>query len=246
MTTGLRTNIAIGSFLAFSFLAGCAQADSATPTNKQEVEKIVREYILKNPEIIEQALMELEKKRDKQSILAVKDELWNDKRDFSIGPKNAKVTIVEFFDYNCSFCKTSAGWLQKVINNHPKDVRVIFKELPILERRTKTSRNAAKAALAAKKQGKYMEMHFALMAGTDLNPDYINAQAKKLGLDMEKFKQDMKSEAFDAQLDDAIFLAQRIPNLTGTPFFVINTDSMASGDTIALQKMLDRNLQSAE
>ena len=137
------------------------------------------------------------------------------------------------------FCKRSTGWVQDVIKKHPNDVRVIFKELPILDRRTGTSRNAAKAALAAGKQGKYTEMHFVLMDGTALSDQFITSEAVKLGLDMKKFKKDMESEAFDEQLEDAMILANRIPALTGTPFFIINEKFIASGDTVKLQKMLD-------
>ncbi|MBL4854779.1 MAG: DsbA family protein [Robiginitomaculum sp.] len=240
MYTALRTATLLSATLVFSSLAGCAEASQkAAPANKAEIEQVVKSYILENPEIIEDALRLLAEKRDSQSITAVGQELWFDERDFSVGAKDAKVTLVEFFDYNCTFCKRTTGWLQDVIRDHPNDVRVIFKELPILERRTKTSRNAARAALAAQRQGKYSEMHFALMDGTNLNEKFINSVAIKLGLDMKKFHADMKNDAVEEQIEDTMFLASRIPGLTGTPFFVINTKFMASGDTVALQKMLD-------
>ncbi len=244
MYTALRTAILLSATLLFLSFAGCAQANQkAAPADKAEIEQIVKSYILDNPEIIEDALRLLAEKRDRQSITAVGQELWFDKRDFSHGAKDARVTLVEFFDYNCTFCKRTTGWLQDVMRDHPDDVRVIFKELPILERRTKTSRNAARAALAAKRQGKYSEMHFALMDGTNLNEKFINSTAIKLGLDMKKFHADMKDDAVEEQIEDTMFLASRIPGLTGTPFFVINTKFMASGDTVALQKMLDEALQ---
>ncbi len=237
--------VTIGLTASLGF-AGCAKAGPARTPDKTEVEAIVKAYILEHPEIIEEALIKLEDKRNKASILAVKDELWHDKRDVSIGPETAKVTLVEFFDYNCTFCKHSTSWVQEVLSEHPKDVRVIFKELPILDRRTRTSRNASKAALAAARQGKYREMHFALMDGTALTDSFIEATAKKLGLDMDRFKKDMASEEIAEHLEDNIFLAQRIPGLSGTPFFVIGTDFKASGDTQALQRMLEKNLAQAK
>jgi len=244
MYTAFRTATLLSATLLFSSLASCAEASQkAVPVDKAEIEQVVKSYILENPEIIEDALRLLSEKRDRQSITAVGQELWFDKRDFSIGAKDAKVTLVEFFDYNCTFCKRTTGWLQDVIREHPNDVRVIFKELPILERRTKTSRNAARAALAAQRQGKYSEMHFALMDGTNLNEKFINSAAIKLGLDMKKFDADMKDDAVEEQIEDTMFLASRIPGLTGTPFFVINTKFMASGDIVALQKMLDEALR---
>lgn len=243
MFTPLKTASALSFLLCFSALAGCAEAQTSTSmTNTKEIETVVRNYILEHPEIIREALILLEEKENRESIQAVAQLLRHDVRDYSIGPKNAKVTIVEFFDYNCSFCKTSTAWIQEVMAKHPKDVRVVFKELPILERRTRTSRNAAKAALAAKKQGKYSEMHFALMAGTDLTPAFITATAKKLGLNMKKFEKAMKDEALDMQLEDGMFLASQIPGLTGTPFFVINDQFLASGNTEKLQSMLEEEL----
>lgn len=236
------TSVIAMATILFSF-AGCAQAsESSTTLSKSEIEKLVKAYLLENPEIIRDALIVLEDREDRESIQAVADELRNDKRDYSIGPKNAKVTIVEFFDYNCSFCKQSTAWVREVMVKHPKDVRVIFKELPILERRTRTSRNAAKAALAAHKQGKYSEMHFALMAASDVSQKFITSTAVKLGMNMKKFEKDMASEDLDSQLEDTMYLASLIPSLTGTPFFVINDQFLASGDAVKLQSMLNEEL----
>ncbi|NNC36912.1 MAG: disulfide bond formation protein DsbA [Acidimicrobiales bacterium] len=235
-----KTTTAITFFLVLSSFSGCAEAG---PADKAEIEKIVKEYLLENPEIIREALVVLQEREDKASITNVAKELRNDPRDFSIGPKDAKVTMVEFFDYNCTYCKKSTDWVQKVIKQHPEDVRVVFKELPILDGRTRTSRNAAKAAMAAQRQGKYFEMHLALMDSSVLSKDFINKTAKKLGLDMDKFAADMKDKALDAQLESALILANRIPGLTGTPFFVINDEFLASGNTRALQVMLDKALK---
>jgi len=243
MLIKFKSAAALSAVILLSTLSGCADAQQrSTPANKGEIEIIVKEYLLENPEIIRDALIILKEKEERQSIVAVQDELRNDKRDYSIGPKNAKVTVVEFYDYNCSFCKRSTGWIQDVMKEHPNDVRIIFKELPILDRRTGTSRNAAKAALAAGKQGKYNEMHFALMAASDLSDKFITSTAIKLGLNMKKFKADMQSDAFDEHLEDTMILATQIPALTGTPFFIINEKFVPSGDTVALQNMLDEAL----
>ncbi|PHR55408.1 MAG: hypothetical protein COA43_15380 [Robiginitomaculum sp.] len=239
-----KASTALYLALAIIALPSCAEAseNNASP-NKAEIESVIKAYLLENPEIIRDALILLEEKENRQSIRDVAKELRHDSRDYSIGPKNAKVTIVEFFDYNCTFCKRSTAWVQSVMATYPKDVRVIFKELPILDRRTRTSRNAAKAALAAHKQGKYSEMHFALMDASDLSETFINTTAKRLGLNMRKFEAALKDPALDVQLEDGMRLAGRIPGLTGTPFFVINDTFLASGDTIALQIMLDMELE---
>lgn len=243
MKIPFKSTTAISLALVFCAIAGCAEAgQTQEPANKAEVEAIVKNYLLENPEIIKEALILLQEKEDRQSIQAVASQLREDNRDFSVGPKDAKVTIVEFFDYNCSYCKKSTGWVQDVIKNHPDDVRVVFKELPILDRRTRTSRNAAKAALAAKKQGKYLEMHVALMNSAVLSDDFIAKKAEELGMDVEKLKADMEDTAYDIQLETALNLANKIPGLTGTPFFVINDEFLASGNTRALQVMLDNAL----
>jgi protein-disulfide isomerase len=235
-----KTTTALTLALVLSSLSGCAEAG---PADRVEVEKIVKEYLLENPEIIREALVVLQEREDRQSIANVAKELRNDPRDFSVGPADAKVTMVEFFDYNCTYCKKSTNWVQQVMKKHPKDVRIVFKELPILDGRTRTSRNAAKAAMAAQKQGKYLEMHLALMDSSVLSKDFINKTAKKLELDMTKFEADMKDRANDEQLESALILANRIPGLTGTPFFVINDEFLASGNTRALQIMLDNALK---
>ena len=226
-------------------ISGCAQAgqSSGHDMKKADVEQIIQDYLMANPEILREALVELEKKEDRAALASVSDALFKDPRDVSIGPKNAKVTVVEFFDYNCGFCKTSSDWLKGVMEKHPKDVRIVFKELPILDGRTKTSRNAAKAALAAARQGKYTTIHFSLMAERSLTEDRVFQIAEKAGLDIEKLKKDMKDPELDRQLQDGLLLANRIPSLTGTPFFVINDDFIAGADAKALDAMLEKALK---
>lgn len=226
-------------------ISGCAQAgqSSGRDMKKADVEQIIQDYLMANPEILREALVELEKKEDRAALASVSDALFKDPRDVSIGPKDAKVTVVEFFDYNCGFCKTSSDWLKGVMEKHPKDVRIVFKELPILDGRTKTSRNAAKAALAAARQGKYTTIHFSLMAERSLTADRVFQIAEKAGLDIEKLKKDMKDPELDRQLQDGLLLANRIPSLTGTPFFVINDDFIAGADAKALDAMLEKALK---
>ena len=240
----MKTFAATAIALALVAVSGCAQAESKGRDMKRaDVESIIKEYLMENPEILREALIELDKKEDRAALAAVSDALFKDPRDVSIGPKDAKVTVVEFFDYNCGFCKQSSDWLKGVMEKHPNDVRIVFKELPILDGRTKTSRNAAKAALAAGRQGKYSTMHFSLMNERSLKEDRIFALAEKAGLDMDKLKKDMEDKELDRQLEDGLLLANRIPSLTGTPFFVINDDFIAGADPIKLDKMLEDALK---
>ncbi len=240
----MKTFAATAIALTLVAVSGCAQAESKGRDMKRaDVEKIIKEYLMENPEILREALIELDKKEDRAAIAAVSDALFKDPRDVSIGPKDAKVTVVEFFDYNCGFCKTSSDWLKGVMEKHPDDVRIVFKELPILDGRTKTSRNAAKAALAAARQGKYTTMHFSMMKERSLTEERVFALAEKAGLDMDKLKEDMKDKELDRQLEDGLLLANRIPSLTGTPFFVINDDFIAGADTRKLDEMLEAALK---
>ena len=227
--------------VALLAISGCAQAGQNIDT--VEVEQIIKNYLLKNPEIIREAMIELQTKEDRASLSNVKDALYSDPRDVSIGPKDAKVTLIEFFDYNCGYCKSSSNWLKGVIDKYPDDVRVVFKELPILESRTKTSRNAAKAALAAARQGKYTTIHFSLMAERSLSADRVLKIAEKAELDMDKLKEDMKDPQLDRHLDDTKLLAGKIPALSGTPFFVINNDFIAGGNVEALDALLKKALE---
>lgn len=250
----LTTQALKRSVLALSFLAiaGCAQAqqDGTTNLSKSQIEEIVKAYLIENPEVIRDALIELQVRQErgaitdtKAALVAVSDSLYKDPRDMSIGPKDAKVTIVEFFDYNCGFCKRSTQWMKTVIDEHPNDVRVIFKELPVLDGRTKTSRSAAKAALAAGRQGKYREMHFALMEGRGLTAERVRNMAEEIGLDMAKFDKDMLGADLDTHINDNLALGQEIPALTGTPFYVIGEEFVSGANTEKLGDVLAAALE---
>lgn len=226
--------------MAFS-ISACAEAKQSRGPDmkKADVERIISEYIMENPELIRAALIELEDRAEREALDAVYDELYNDPRDVVIGPKNAKVTIVEFFDYNCGFCKNTTDWVERVMDEHPGDVKIIFKELPILNRRSKTSRPASKAALAAARQGKYTSVHFALMKERVLSNERIRAIVEEAGLDMAKYDADMKDVALEQQIEDTLDLANRIPVLTGTPFFLVNGSHVSGANVERLDMLLD-------
>ena len=141
-----------------------------------------------------------------------------------IGNKNAKVQIVEFFDYQCHHCKVASKTMNEILANN-KDIRVVFKEFPIFG---KPSLLAAKAALAAAKQGKYYAMHNALMANTQrpLTETVIERTAKNIGLDSKRLRNDMNSSSIHSQIRDNRALA-RIMGFSYTPVFIITN---AKGD----------------
>ena len=251
MSKLLRT-LAATSLLTVSSLgmASCAQA-APSASDKAEIEEIVRAYLLENPEIIREALIELQRKeaeaelaRTTDVIAELSDQLFFDPRDYSVGPKDAKVQLVEFFDYNCGFCKRSTDWLQETMAKHPDDVRVVFKEMPSLTGPTGTSFTAARAALAAQRQGKYSKFHFALMNERALTEKRIMQLADINGLDSDQLARDMEDAAIERQIQDNLDLARQIPALTGTPFFVINDEFVSGAGIAELNAKLKAELES--
>ena len=234
----MKSTLISAVFLSSVAFFGCAQANSDIDLSTSEVEAIIKNYLLKNPEVLRDAFIELDKKQDRLALAEISDALYEDPRDSFIGQKNAKVTIVEFFDYNCGFCKKSAGWVEKAIETYPKDVKIIFKELPILDSRTKTSKIAAKAAIAANKQGKFTEIHFALMNERSISEDRIYKIAEKVGLNITQLKNDMNNPDVDLYLADTLSLATRIPSLSGTPFFIIGDNLIPGADEERLDSVL--------
>jgi len=241
----LMTSIAAIGMLT----ASCAEAGPTTTMSKSEIEALVKDYLLENPEIIRDAIIKLQEKEAMQeqelyreSIVSARDALENDPRDASVGPEDAKVTIVEFFDYNCGFCKRATPWVEEAVEKYGDDIRIIFKELPILDDRTKTSRMAARAALAADKQGKYKEMHFALMQQKRLSGDIIRGVAEEVGLDMRRYEADMADPTIDQHINDTLQQANRLPALTGTPFFIVGDEFVSGADTARLEQLVEAGL----
>lgn len=244
--------IALRSLVAASVLslAACAQAGPGGMSDA-EFNEAVRAFLLDNPEVVRDALIELER-RDRQAELDrtvdaiddLSDQIFRDPRDYAVGPKDAKVQVVEFFDYNCGWCKRSTPWIQDTIAKYPDDVRVVFKELPSLTGPEGTSYTAAKAALAAARQGKYSKFHFALMNERALSKARILEVAENNGLNAEQLERDMADPAILRQLQDNIALGTQIPALTGTPFFIVNDQFVSGGNLDRLEAMLNEELGS--
>ena len=233
------TSLLVAAACGFPVLVACAQANPAekvSVADRAAVEQIVRDYILENPEIIEEALVELAARERARMAVA----LASDPRDYSMGPADAKVTIVEFFDYRCGFCKRSMEWLIETAEAHPDDIRVVFKELPIL---SEESRTAALAALAAGEQGKYMQMHQALMASrSDFSDAAIDDIARSVGVDVARMRADMGSRELLQQVADVRAEAISV-DATATPTFFINGRVVAGYDKNTLDTIIDEELK---
>ncbi|MEM8986872.1 MAG: DsbA family protein [Pseudomonadota bacterium] len=237
-------------FGVFSSLtvAGCSAAEE-TPVemSREAIEDIVREYILENPELILEAVQKYaaaEEAAEEQAKRAAVADLADDLKDtthaFAAGAPadKAKVTIVEFSDFNCGYCKAAVTPVMELIEKE-KDVRFVFRELPIL---APLSEEAAKAALAARSQDRYMDYHIALLrAPGRLSSERLYTIAEETGLNPEKLKADMKSAEVDTALEDTFRLARAI-GLNSTPSFIVIADGyaevMAGWSEQRLQAML--------
>lgn len=171
------------------------------------------------------------------------DSLFHEANDPVAGNKNGKVTIVEFFDYQCMHCINMAAIIESIIKNNP-DVRVVFKEYPI---RGEMSEVASRAALAANMQGKYFPFsHALLVADEPLSEAVIFKIAKEKGLDVAKLKKDMDSKAVKSTLAANFSLGKTL-NIAGTPaFFVGNTNAKDTEAVVfVLGEMSKSELQTA-
>lgn len=232
---------------AIALTPACAQEQVGT-ADKEAIEKIVAEYIIENPQIIEDALIALSEQRAAEeaeqaraAIAENRDALINNAGDFSIGPADAPVTVVEFFDYRCGFCKRSAEWATELPEKYDNQVRVVFKEFPIL---STESEKAALAAIAAGKQDKYVEMHMALMEldnGSGFGPDQIDAAAESVGVDVATMRADMKSIEVQKTVADAKSLARTL-GITGTPAFIIGDEAISGADIPRVEALIEAAL----
>jgi protein-disulfide isomerase len=207
---------------------GMVDAPMAALDEKRIVD-IVHNYLTKNPEILVEMTTELEKRQQadqaeqqEKVISDNADAIFRSPGAYSAGNPDGDVSVVEFFDYNCGFCRRALPDVVKLIDNDDK-VRVVFKELPIFG---EESEDAAKGALAAGKQGKYFEMHQKLYSEPG-KADKSKALkiAQELGLDVPQLETDMASPEVQQALDEARDLAQKL-GLQGTPFYLIGDRSI--------------------
>lgn len=206
-----------------------AAAAAFTDEQKAQIGEIVKDYLLKNPDLIIEIQAALEAKMEKEQAEKLKSfmsenakTIYRNPNSSVAGNPDGDITVVEFFDYNCGYCKRGMPELQKLIEKD-KRVRVVFKELPIL---SKGSEEAARVALAAKRQGKYWEFHQAMMSTKGQANEASSLKAAEgLGLDMAKLKADMKSAEVSEELDQMKALAKKM-GISGTPHFLVGDKSI--------------------
>ena len=208
-------------FLFFSF---STRAEPFTPSQEKAIERIIQNYLLGKPELIVQSMEKLREREQAEQINKTKellrtyaDRIYQHPMSPYTGDKNGDVTLVEFFDYQCGFCKQVTESIITLIKNDQR-LRVVWKELPILG---ETSLVAATAAMASRKQGKYFDFHVALMKNRgSLNHQSIMKIAKSVGINTAQLKKDMSDAAIRTYLEDTTKLAQKL-GIKGTPGFII-------------------------
>jgi protein-disulfide isomerase len=223
MKNSLRRTLIAG---CFALLPAMAWAGEFSDSQKAEIGQIVHDYLVAHPEVLIEVSKELEKKQqaaeDKQRLSAVgdnSDEIFRSKIDLVAGNAKGDVTMVEFFDYNCGWCKKGLPEVLQLMKDDG-NLRVVMKEFPIFG---EDSEYAARAALASRKQDKYWPFHLAMLGHEGkITKASVDQIAKDQGLDLDQLKKDMDSPEVVEAISRNQALAGKLA-ISGTPAFVIDT-----------------------
>lgn len=210
-------------------VCGLAPARAEAPLDRAAIEKIVHEYIVNHPEVLEEAMAALEKKQAAEASAGLartledkKSVLYDSTRQMVLGNPKGDVTVVEFFDYNCGYCKRALGDMLTLIDKDPK-VRVVLKEFPVLGQ---GSTEAARVSVAVSRIApeRYLDFHKRLLGGRGA-ADHAKAMeaAKEAGVDMKALDKALADKEIGATLEEVYGLATGL-GLSGTPSYVIGKD----------------------
>jgi protein-disulfide isomerase len=205
------------------------RAQDFSAAQRGEIEKIVRDYIIAHPEVLQEAMAELEKRQQvaeaekaRSAIKSHSEAIFNSPRQVTLGNPQGDVTFVEFFDYNCGYCKRALTDMMDLMKKDPK-VKVVLKEFPVLGQ---GSVEAAQVAVAVRMQDpkKYLDFHQKLLLGRgQADKARALAVAKEIGLDVARIERDLKSEEVAKTIEESMKLAEAL-GLNGTPSYVIGND----------------------
>ena len=203
------------------------QLAQVTPVDRAAIEAIVREYLISNPEIIRDAINELQRREDEaarlaqtQAISANSSGLFSTAGDVVLGNPDGDVTLVEFFDYNCTYCRRAHADMQQLIANDP-NLRVVLKEFPVLGDGSIQAAKVSVAVLLSEPE-RYGEFHDALIRETgQVDGDWALAVAADIGIDPQVLRATMDGEEVMAVINESYALGGQL-NLTGTPSYVTN------------------------
>ena len=229
--------------------AAPVRAQSFNDAQRGEIERIVRDYLVAHPEVLQEAMSEFEKRQsaaelEKQvaGVKQHKEVLFNSAHQVTLGNPKGDVTMVEFFDYNCGFCKRALGDMLALIKTDP-NLKVVLKEYPVLG---PGSLEAAQVAVAARMQDKtgkkYLDFHQRLLGGHGpADKARALAAAKDAGFDMTRIEKDMTSDEVRETLKETMKVADAI-GLNGTPSYIIGSDVVVGAQGYdVLKEKVDAN-----
>jgi len=225
----LATTAAL-ALLAGALAAPAARAQQFNDAQKSEIGRIVHDYLIANPEVLREAIVELDKRQKAEeaqqretAIETVKKQIFESKYQVVVGNPEGKITLVEFFDYNCGYCKKALSDLSKLSKENP-DLRILLRDFPVLGQ---GSIEAAQVAMATGKQlqgDKFWAFHQKLLGGRgQAGKEQALAAAREAGVDMAKLEKDMKSPDIRAGYEEVMHVADKLA-LTGTPSWVVGKE----------------------
>jgi protein-disulfide isomerase len=233
--TPITIRLAAATAIALLVLAPArpapANAQEFSPTQKNEIETIIKDYIVSHPEVLQEAIAELDKRqaaadteKAKAAVAGNAETLFNSSRQVVLGNAKGDVTMVEFFDYNCGFCKRALPDMMELLKDDAK-LKVVLKEFPVLG---PGSVDAAKVAVAVRMQDKtgkkYLDFHQKLLGGRgQADKARALAVAKEVGMDMARLDKDLASDEVKVSIEETLKLAETL-GLNGTPSYIIGSD----------------------
>ncbi|MCZ8325754.1 MAG: DsbA family protein [Sphingomonadaceae bacterium] len=195
---------------------------STAPTDKAAIEQVVRDYLLEHPEILPEAMQRLQQREAQKQLASAGDDLEKAFPGAVLGNPAGSVTLVEFTDYACGYCRASVPEVEALIAANP-DLKVVIRELPIL---SPASADAARWALAAAEQGRFEAFHKAMFAAGRPDGQSIEQAARAAGLDLERARRTAAEPQVEAELKQNLTFAQQL-RIDGTPAFVVGDQMMA-------------------
>jgi protein-disulfide isomerase len=209
-----------------------ARAQSFTADQRGEIERIVKEYLLSHPELLQEVMSELEKRqavaeaeKHRAAVKQYSEAIFSSPRQVTLGNAQGDVTVVEFFDYNCGYCKRAMSDMLELMKNDAK-LKFVLKEFPVLGEGSMQAAQVAAAVRMQDKSGgkKYLEFHQKLLTGRgQADKARALAAAKEAGFDVARIEKDIAGEEVKATLEESFKLAEAL-GLNGTPSYVVGND----------------------
>lgn len=197
-------------------------ASGSAPVERARIEGVVREYLLANPEILPEAMDRLEKRQQAKAVATAGDGVTRAYAGAFMGNPNGDVTLVEFYDYNCGICRANLPVVQELIRRDP-NLKVVFRELPVL---AESSRDAARASLAAARANRFAPFHNALFGGGRVSAQSIAAAARSAGVTVPA-----QDRSADAEIARNLRIAGEL-GVTGVPSWVVGDQVLIGGQTV--------------